>query len=76
VLAVLMGREGLPQGLAELQRAGIPGYRFPESAARALGAMYRHRRWLERPAPSASPMSIPPASPPSSTARGRSHAKN
>jgi acetate---CoA ligase (ADP-forming) len=49
VLAVLMGREGLPQGLAELQRAGIPGYRFPESAARALGAMYRHRRWLERP---------------------------
>jgi acetate---CoA ligase (ADP-forming) len=49
VLAVLMGREGLPQGLAELQRAGIPGYRFPESAARALGAMYRHRRWLDRP---------------------------
>jgi acetate---CoA ligase (ADP-forming) len=49
VLAVLMGREGLPQGLAELQRAGIPGYRFPESAARALGAMYRHRRWLNRP---------------------------
>lgn len=49
VLAVLMGREGLPQGLEELQRAGIPGYRFPESAARALGAMYRHRQWLERP---------------------------
>jgi acetate---CoA ligase (ADP-forming) len=50
VLAVLMGREGLPQGLAELQRAGIPGYRFPESAVRALAAMYRHRLWLERPA--------------------------
>lgn len=50
VLAVLMGREGLPQGLAELNAAGIPGYRFPESAARALAAMYRHRRWLERPA--------------------------
>jgi acetate---CoA ligase (ADP-forming) len=49
VLAVLMGREGLPQGLAELQRAGIPGYRFPESAARALGAMYRYRLWLDRP---------------------------
>ncbi|HEU0054675.1 MAG TPA: acetate--CoA ligase family protein [Longimicrobium sp.] len=49
VLAVLMGREGLPQGLAELNEAGIPGYRFPESAARALGAMYRYRRWLERP---------------------------
>ncbi len=50
VLAVLMGREGLPQGLAELQRAGIPGYRFPESAARALGAMFRYRQWLDRPA--------------------------
>jgi acetate---CoA ligase (ADP-forming) len=29
VLAVLMGRQGLPQGLAELNEAGIPGYRFP-----------------------------------------------
>jgi acetate---CoA ligase (ADP-forming) len=49
VLAVLMGREGLPQGLAELASAGIPGYRFPESAVRALAAMHRYRRWLERP---------------------------
>ncbi|HEV2145903.1 MAG TPA: acetate--CoA ligase family protein [Longimicrobiaceae bacterium] len=49
VMAVLMGREGLPQGLAELNAAGIPGYRFPESAVRALAAMYRQRRWLERP---------------------------
>jgi acetate---CoA ligase (ADP-forming) len=49
VLAVLMGRQGLPQGLAELNAAGIPGYRFPESAVRALSAMYRQRRWLERP---------------------------
>ncbi|HEU4452930.1 MAG TPA: acetate--CoA ligase family protein, partial [Longimicrobium sp.] len=49
VLAVLMGREGLPQGLAELNAAGIPGYRFPESAVRALAAMYRQRRWIERP---------------------------
>ncbi len=49
VLAVLMGREGLPQGLAELHRVGIPGYRFPESAVRALAAMHRYRRWLERP---------------------------
>jgi acetate---CoA ligase (ADP-forming) len=50
VVAVLMGREGLPQGLAELNAAGIPGYRFPESGVRALAAMYRYRRWLERPA--------------------------
>lgn len=49
VVAVLMGREGLPQGLAELNAAGIPGYRFPESGVRALAAMYRQRVWLERP---------------------------
>lgn len=49
ILAVLMGREGLPQGRAELHEAGVPGYIFPESAARALAAMYRHRQWLARP---------------------------
>lgn len=48
-LAVLMGREGLPQGRAELKDAGIPAYIFPESAAHALAAMDRHRRWLQRP---------------------------
>jgi acetate---CoA ligase (ADP-forming) len=50
MLAVLMGRAGLPEGRADLRDAGIPGYIFPESAARALAAMYRYRRWLERPA--------------------------
>jgi acetyl coenzyme A synthetase (ADP forming)-like protein len=49
ILAVLMGREGLPQGRAELQEAGVPAYIFPESAARALAAMVRYRRWRERP---------------------------
>ncbi|MBT8398517.1 MAG: CoA-binding protein [Gemmatimonadetes bacterium] len=49
VLAVLMGREGLPQGVAELNAAGIPAYRFPESAARALAAMHQHRSWADRP---------------------------
>lgn len=49
VLAVLMGREGLPQGIAQLNNAGIPAYRFPESAARALAAMHRHRVWSQRP---------------------------
>ena len=37
------GGRGLPQGIAELDEAGIPAYRFPESAARALAAMHRHR---------------------------------
>lgn len=49
VLAVLMGREGLPEGRAELKEAGIPAYIFPESAARALAAMNRYRAWRERP---------------------------
>jgi acetyltransferase len=49
VLAVLMGREGLPQGRAQLNEAGIPGYIFPESAAHALAAMNRYRKWKERP---------------------------
>ncbi|MFO8175796.1 MAG: acetate--CoA ligase family protein, partial [Longimicrobiales bacterium] len=49
VLAVLMGREGLPQGRAELKEAGIPGYIFPESAARALSAMHRYAEWRNRP---------------------------
>jgi acetyl coenzyme A synthetase (ADP forming)-like protein len=49
ILAVLMGREGLPAGRAELAAAGVPAYIFPESAARALAALVRYRLWLERP---------------------------
>jgi acetyltransferase len=51
VLAVLMGRQGLPQGKAELHAVGIPAYIFPESAARAFAAMSRYREWRERPLP-------------------------
>jgi acetyltransferase len=51
LLAVLMGREGLPEGKAELQEAGVPAYTFPESAARALAALHRYRLWLDRPLP-------------------------
>ena len=49
VLAVLMGSEGLPQGRAELHKAGIPAYVFPESAARGLSALRRQREWTARP---------------------------
>ncbi|UCC24731.1 MAG: acetate--CoA ligase family protein [Gemmatimonadales bacterium] len=51
LLAVLMGREGLPEGKAELHEAGVPAYIFPESAARALSGLYRYRQWLDRPVP-------------------------
>lgn len=48
VFAVLMGRQGLPQGKAELHEVNIPAYIFPESAARALAATCRYREWRER----------------------------
>jgi acetyltransferase len=49
VVAVLMGRQGLPQGRAELSPAHIPAFIFPESAARALATLVRYREWVERP---------------------------
>jgi acetyl coenzyme A synthetase (ADP forming)-like protein len=62
VIAVLMGREGLPEGRADLHNAGIPAYIFPESAARAIAALSRHVEWAARPAASPIPVSgIDPA---------------
>ncbi len=49
LLAVLMGREGLPAGVAELHEARIPAYIFPESAAKALGTMWSYKRKSDRP---------------------------
>jgi acetyl coenzyme A synthetase (ADP forming)-like protein len=50
VVSVLMGRAGLPQGKAELMTCGVPAYVFPESAARAVGALVKRSEWLRRPA--------------------------
>jgi acetyltransferase len=58
VLAVLMGRKGLTGGRAELHRAGIPAYIFPESAARALGALRRLREWRARPERPPTPFAV------------------
>lgn len=49
VLAVMLGRNGVPAAMEELIDAGIPGYIFPESAVRALSALNRYRQWIERP---------------------------
>lgn len=49
MLAVLMGREGLPAGMAQLHEAKVPGYIFPESAAGALGEMWRYAQKRKRP---------------------------
>ena len=58
VFAVLMGREGLPLGRAELRKAGIPAYIFPESAARALSAINRQVEWAARPAANPAPLDV------------------
>ena len=50
LLAVMLGKKGVPDAMEELVEAGIPAYVFPESAARALAALNRYRLWLERPA--------------------------
>lgn len=50
LLAVLMGRQGLPAGVAELQSAHIPAFTFPESAARTLGAMWKYGASVKRAA--------------------------
>ena len=49
VLAVLMGRTGLSEWREELRDADIPTYIFPESAARGIAALNRHRERAERP---------------------------
>ena len=62
VLAVMMGRQGLPEWRAQLHRAGIPTYIFPESAARALAALSRHREAAAEPRESAAPLPVDHAS--------------
>ena len=58
VMAVMMGRQGLPEWRARLHRAGIPTYTFPESAARGLAALNRHREAAESPRETASPLQV------------------
>ncbi len=50
VLGCLMGKKGVHLGMSELKRHNVPAYMFPESAARALAAMDRYRRWRDKPA--------------------------
>lgn len=56
VLAVLMGRNGLPQGRSELRTAGVPSYIFAESAARGLAALNRQRQRVDREEAAAWPL--------------------
>ncbi len=49
VFAVFMATGNIEESLKILEEAGIPFYRFPEDAARSLGAMARYFRWRKRP---------------------------
>ena len=48
VLCCFMGIIDVSAGVKYLQGHGVPVYRFPENAAKALGALYRYSRWLNR----------------------------
>src|SRR2546425_4898979 len=48
VLCNFLGRSEESPGFVELVTNSIPSYLFPESAARTLAAMHRHKEYLER----------------------------
>ncbi|MEK6912160.1 MAG: acetate--CoA ligase family protein, partial [Candidatus Thermoplasmatota archaeon] len=48
VLCNFLGRSEASPGFVELVRNSIPSYLFPESAARTIAMIYRHRESLER----------------------------
>ncbi|MFZ7126146.1 MAG: acetate--CoA ligase family protein [Desulfobacterales bacterium] len=48
ILCSFMGIIDVSAGVQYLQEQGYPVYRFPESAAKAFGALYRYSRWLSR----------------------------
>ncbi len=49
VLGCFMGTPDGIAGLEEMAKHKIPIYTFPESAAKAMWAMTRYRKWIERP---------------------------
>jgi acetate---CoA ligase (ADP-forming) len=48
ILCCFMGIVDVSAGVKYLQENGVPVYRFPESAAKAFGAIYRYSKWLNR----------------------------
>ena len=48
ILCCFMGIIDVSAGVKYLQENGVPVYRFPESAAKTFGALYRYSRWLNR----------------------------
>jgi acetyltransferase len=48
ILCCFMGIFDVSAGVKYLQGHGIPVFRFPENAAKALGALYQYSTWLNR----------------------------
>ncbi len=49
ILTSILGLTDITPAVEVLESNNIPHYTFPESAVRALAAMYEYRRWVERP---------------------------
>jgi acetyltransferase len=48
ILSCFMGVVDVSAGVKYLQEHGYPVYKFPENAAKALGALYQYSHWLNR----------------------------
>jgi len=48
IVCCFMGVVDVSAGVKYLQEHGIPVFKFPENAARSLGALYRYSNWLNR----------------------------
>ncbi len=49
ILASILGLTDVTPAVEVLESNNIPHYTFPESAVRALAAMYEYHRWVDRP---------------------------
>lgn len=48
IMCCFMGIFDVSVGVKYLQEHGLPVYRFPENAAKSLGALYKYSKWLNR----------------------------
>ncbi|HSO66758.1 MAG TPA: acetate--CoA ligase family protein, partial [Desulfatirhabdiaceae bacterium] len=48
ILCCFMGIVDVSKGVRYLQESGIPVFKFPENAAKSMGALYRYSKWLNR----------------------------